>query len=169
MIIWLSGPYGVGKSTLAKALASEMENALIFDAEQVGNGVRGSYPSCPYGYIFEDYPLWGEFCYRLLRDLHQSFQRDILVPMTLVRKDSYRIIQRLRRAGISTRLIILEASYDTVHDRIIARGEEEGCWCMENIGLSREGSSALPGLHIQTDGKTVEELCAFVLNVVLSE
>ena len=35
MIIWISGPYGVGKSTLAEAIAAKMNNALIFDAEEV--------------------------------------------------------------------------------------------------------------------------------------
>ena len=163
MIIWLSGPYGVGKSTLAEALASRMGDALIFDAEEVGNAVRDNYPDHPCGYVFEDYPLWGEFCFRLLRDLHGKFQRDILVPMTLIRKDSFRIIRRLRGAGIETKLIILEGSYETVHDRILARGEEEGCWCMENIELSREGSSLLSGIRVPTDGKTVGALCEMVL------
>ena len=88
MIIWISGAYGVGKSTLADALAERMENPLIFDAEEVGNAVRGNYPDFPYGYVFEDYPLWGEFCYRLLKDIHDNFQKDILVPMTLVRSAS---------------------------------------------------------------------------------
>ena len=126
MIIWLSGPYGVGKSTLAEAMAAKMENALIFDAEEVGNAVRENYPNCPYGYIFEDYPLWGEFCYLLLKDVHEKFHKDILVPMTLVRAESCRMIENLLRDGIDTRLIVLEASYQTVHDRILARGEEEG-------------------------------------------
>ena len=40
MIIWISGPYGVGKSTLAEAMATKMNNTLIFDAEEVGNAVR---------------------------------------------------------------------------------------------------------------------------------
>lgn len=158
MIIWISGPYGVGKSTLAEAMAAKMNNALIFDAEEVGNAVRGNYPDCPYGYIFEDYPLWGEFCYLLLKDVHEKFHKDILVPMTLLRSESYSIIERLLRDGIYTRLVVLEASYQTVHDRILARGEEEGCWCMENIELARAGSAALPGTHIQTDGKSVENL-----------
>lgn len=162
MIIWLSGAYGVGKSTLAEAMAAKMENALIFDAEEVGNAVRGSYPDCPYGYIFEDYPLWGEFCYLLLKDLHEKFRKDILVPMTLLRKGSYGIIEKLNRDGIDTRLVVLEASWQTVHDRILARGEDEDCWCMENIEPAREGCAALPGIHIQTDGRTVEELCASV-------
>ena len=163
MIIWLSGAYGIGKSTLAESMAKRMENALIFDAEEVGNAVRENYPDCPYGYIYEDYPLWREFCYLLLKDIHDHFHKDILVPMTLLRKESRSIIEKLLHAGIDTRLIVLEASYQTVHDRILARGEGEDCWCMENIALAREGSAALPGIHIQTDGKTVEELCDEVL------
>ena len=163
MIIWISGPYGVGKSTLAEALAIRMENVLIFDAEEVGNAVRENYPDCPYGFIFEDYPLWGEFCYKLLKDIHDSFHKDIIVPMTLLRQESYKIIRKLRRAGIKTKLIILEASYQSVHDRILARGEKEDCWCMENIELSRTGTSALPGLRIPTDNKTIDELCDIVI------
>ena len=163
MIIWISGAYGVGKSTLAEAMAAKMDHALIFDAEEVGNAVRGNYPDCPYGYIFEDYPLWGEFCYMLLKDIHINFHKDILVPMTLLRKESYGIIEKLIADEIDTRLVILEASYQTVHDRILARGEEEGCWCIENIELAREGSAALSGIHVQSDGRTVEELCTSVM------
>lgn len=162
MIIWLSGAYGVGKSTLAEAMAVKMENALIFDAEEVGNAVRENYPDCPYGYIFEDYPLWGEFCYLLLKDIHEKFHKDILVPMTLLRVESYGIIEKLNRDGINAHLVVLEASYQTVHDRILARGEEEGCWCMENIELARAGSTALPGIHIATDDRTVDELVNIV-------
>ncbi len=51
-------------------------------------------------------------------------------------------------------------------NRILARGEEEGCWCMENIELARVGSASLPGIHVQTDSKTVDGLCDEVLNQV---
>lgn len=163
MVIWISGAYGVGKSTLAEAMAAQMENALIFDAEEVGNAVRENYPDCPYGYIFEDYPLWGEFCCLLLKDIHEKFHKDILVPMTLVRRESYGMIEKLNHEGIETHLVILEASYKTVHDRILSRGEEEGCWCMENIDMAKEGAAALPGLHVDTDGISVDVLCRKVL------
>ena len=165
MIIWISGAYGVGKSTLAEALEGKIENALIFDAEEVGNAVRENYPDCPYGVIFEDYPLWGEFCYRLIKDIHESFHKNVLIPMTLVRPASYEnIINRLIGDGIDVHFIVLEASYDSIHDRILARGEEEGCWCMENIEMAREGAHALAGLHLNSDGKTVTELAQIVLN-----
>lgn len=160
MIIWISGPYGVGKSTLAEVLEKKIENALIFDAEEVGNAVRGNYPDDPYGYIFEDYPLWSEFCYRLLKDIHNKFDKSILVPMTLVRPASYtNIIQKLLDDGIAVKFIILEANYENVHDRILARGEDEECWCMENIEMSSRESQAIEGgYHVDTNGRTVEEL-----------
>lgn len=166
MIIWINGAYGVGKSTLAEALKEKNKDLLIFDAEEVGNAVRENYPNCPYGYIFEDYPLWGEFCFKLLQDIHTNFKKDIVVPMTLVREKSYEIIENLRKAGIDTRLITLDGSYETIHDRILARGEEEGCWCMENIELSCTATKAFPGLHINTDNKEVNEVLETVLESI---
>lgn len=165
MIIWISGAYGVGKSTLAEALVNRLENAMIFDAEEVGNAVRGNYPDEPYGVVFEDYPLWCDFNYELLKDIHQTFHKTILVPMTLVRQNSYdRIIGRLLKEGIDTRLIILEATHQSIHDRILARGEDEDCWCMANIEMAREGShSVTGGYHITTDDKSVGELVETVL------
>ncbi len=168
MIIWINGAYGSGKSTLAEVLSAKLADSLIFDAEEVGNAVRGSYPDCPYGYIFEDYPLWSDFCCRLIEDVHDKFSENIIVPMTLLRPASYdSIIKRLIADGYDARMVILQASRQTVHDRIIARGEDEDCWCMENIELSSQGSSAMDGLHILTDDKSPEEIADIVMAQLL--
>ena len=166
MVIWISGPYGVGKSTLAEYMQSKMKDALIFDAEEVGNAVRDNYPDHPYGFIFEDYELWGDFCYKLIKDIHENFHKNVIVPMTLLRQNSYRIIENLRKDGIDTHLVVLEADHQTVHDRILDRGEKEGCWCMENIDLSRERTAALPGIHVATDDKSVVELYEWICNEI---
>ena len=84
--------------------------------------------------------------------------------MTLLRKESFNIIKKLRRAGIDAKLIVLEASHQTVHDRILSRGEKEDCWCMQNIDLSSSGTSALPGIHVSTNDKSMQELSKFVLD-----
>ncbi len=165
MIIWLSGAYGVGKSAVAKALADKLPGALVFDAEEVGNAVRGSYPDCPYGYIFEDYPLWAEFCYQLLRDVHTRFEKDLLVDMTLVRENSrVKIIDCLREAGIPVHYFVLTASRQTIRDRILARGEDENCWCMENMDMAMQASAAIPGsIPVDTEGVSVEAVAEQIL------
>lgn len=164
MIIWISGPYGVGKSTLAEAMIVKMKKAIIFDAEEVGNAVRDSYPTCPFGYIFEDYPLWSEFCYQLLKDIHINFNKDIIVPMTLLREDSYKIIQKLNDDGIKTELIVLQADYETIYERILRRGEDENCWCIQNIKLSMDGTARLPGFSVCTTDVSVDDLVQVVFN-----
>ena len=165
-LILIRGPKGVGKSTLAEYMQDKMKDALIFDAEAVGNAVRDNYPDHPYGFIFEDYELWGDFSYKLIKDIHENFHKDVIVPMTLLRQNSYRIIEKLRKDGIDTHLVVLEADHQTVHDRILDRGEKEGCWCMENIDLSREGTAALPGIHVATDDKSVVELYEWICNKI---
>ena len=47
MIVWISGAYGVGKSTLAEALVNKIDNAIIFDAEIVVDAVSENYPDEP--------------------------------------------------------------------------------------------------------------------------
>ena len=165
MVIWISGAYGVGKSTVAEILSERLDNAMVFDAEEVGNAVRGNYPGEPYGVIFEDYPLWADFCVRLIEDIHGRFSGNILVPMTLLRKDSYaKIIDRLADDGVDTRFVVLEASYSGIRSRILARGEDEDCWCMQNIGVAREGAHSIEfGIHIDTDNRTAAEIAELIL------
>lgn len=170
MVIWISGAYGVGKSALAEELENRMENAMIFDAEAVGNAVRDNYPGKPCGLIFEDYPLWCDFCYRLIKDVFHTCGKDILVPMALVRQASYvDVLERLRKDGIVVKLIILEAAHRTVHDRILARGEEEDCWCIQNIEMARACTRAVTGgFHITTDHRSVSELADVTLEYLFS-
>lgn len=65
-----------------------------------------------------------------MKDVHEKFHKDILVPMTLLRKESYCIIEKLNREGIDTRLVVLEAGYQTVHTVSwpAARRRSAGAW-----------------------------------------
>ena len=165
MIIWINGPYGVGKSTLAGFLHAENPNSFIFDAEAVGNAVRDNLPKNRFnGYIFEGYPMWFTMCATLLNDIADNFSGDIYVPMTLVWKDSFpKIAVPLTEHGHAVKHILLTSSYDTIHDRILARGEDETCWCMQNIRLCLEQQSSFENvIRIESCGATVEELAASV-------
>ena len=129
MIYWINGAYGVGKSTVAEQLRAKLPKAHIFDAEEVGNAVRDNYG-------------------------------DIIVPMTLVLDVSYtEIIQRLTDCGISVGYVILDGDRQTIHDRIIKRGEDEECWCMNNIQTCLDAQCGdMRAEHINTVGRTPGEI-----------
>lgn len=163
MILWIDGPYGVGKSTLANALHEREPDSFIFDAEAVGNAVRDNLPPEMFnGWIFEGYPLWFHMCAALLTEIAGNFSGTVYVPMTLTEQDSFEKITRpLRERGVRVEHILLEADDDTVRQRILARGEEEGCWCMENIGLCQARQRDFTDvIRINAAGQTAELLAA---------
>lgn len=44
MIIWINGPFGAGKTTLAKRLRDRRSKSLIFDPEEIGFVVKETVP-----------------------------------------------------------------------------------------------------------------------------
>lgn len=166
MVVWLNGPYGVGKSTLAEKLRERTPDSFVFDAEEVGNAVRGNTPPERFnGYIFEGYPLWFRFCAELLGEIADRRGRVVYVPMTLVYEDSFgKIAAPLAARGIEARHILLTSTREIVHDRILARGEDEGCWCMENIDLCLDNQRDFRDvIRVASVGRTPDELADEVL------
>lgn len=137
MIYWINGAYGVGKSTLAQYLHVKNPKSFIFDAEAVGNAVRDNMPKELFnGYIFENYELWFKTILDLLLEITSKYDGDIYIPMTLVYPDSFAKIKiPLEDKGIKIKHILLVSDYQTIHNRILNRGETENCWCMQNIDL----------------------------------
>lgn len=169
MIIWINGPYGVGKSSLAEKLHECNPHSFIFDAEAVGNAVRDNMPKELFnGYIFEGYPLWFSMCVELLADIASRYDGDIYVPMTLVFADSFEKIERpLKQRKVCIKHILLESSKQIIHDRILARGEEEDCWCMRHIDLCLEQQRNFENvIRIASYGKPVSELAVDVENAI---
>lgn len=58
MIIWINGPFGAGKTTLAKRLRDRRSKSLIFDPEEIGFVVKETVPM-PASGDYQDLPLWG--------------------------------------------------------------------------------------------------------------
>ncbi len=165
MIIWINGPYGVGKSALAKELLEHGPKGFLFDAEEVGNAVRDNMPKELFnGYLFENYPLWFDMCTTLLKDISNRYDGLIYVPMTLTLPDSFeKFAQPLKENGIVVKHILLESTFEIVHDRILARGEEEDCWCMQHIDFCLEQQRTFENaVRIQSVGETVSALAVSV-------
>ena len=161
MIYWLNGAYGVGKTTVAEALQPLLRNAHIFDPEMVGNGIRDNYPDSLFCETYEEYPIWLETNYKLLKDLYERYDGDIIAPMTLLQESSYTaIIGRLLGDGIPARYIFLDADEATLKHRMIDSGREEpDSWCVRHIPACLAVQAAdTHAVHTDTVGRTPEDI-----------
>lgn len=161
MIYWLNGAYGVGKTTVALRLAALLPRAHLFDPELTGNAIRDNYPESLFRETFEQYPLWLELNCKLLRDLAARYDGDVIVPMTLLREESYAaMLQPLIADGIPVRYIFLDADADTLLQRMVGTGREEpDGWCVRQIPVClRVQAEERHAIHINTVGRTPDEI-----------
>ena len=163
MIYWLNGAYGVGKSTVTESLKPLLNNAHVYDPEVTGDAIRDSYPEALFRDTFEQYPLWLEVNYRILKDLNTCLDGDIIVPMTLLREASYTaVIERLKADGVAVRYIFLDADAETLQHRMVDLGREEpDSWCVNHIeACLRAQAAERHAIHVNTVGRTPEQIAA---------
>ncbi|HFI0446577.1 TPA: adenylyl-sulfate kinase [Streptococcus suis] len=63
MIIWLNGPFGVGKTTLANILHKRIENSYLYDPELLGDFLQHQLPQTVCPEDFQDYSVWRQSTY----------------------------------------------------------------------------------------------------------
>lgn len=156
------------KICISKKLHKLNPNSFIFDAEEVGNAIRDNMPKELFnGYIFEGYDLWFETIVALLKEITKKYNGDIYIPMTLVYKDSFDKIRKpLAKENIKIKHILLESTYDVIKDRILARGEDEDSWCMQNINLCLENQREFTEvIRIKTIGDNICKLADQVIKI----
>lgn len=86
MIIWINGPFGAGKTTLAERLRDRRPKSLIFDPEEIGFVVKETVP-IPASGDYQDLPLWRGLTIAAVSEIRRNYSQDIIIPMTLVHPD----------------------------------------------------------------------------------
>ena len=124
MIVWINGPFGVGKSTLAGLLAERWPQATVFDPEHLGLLLRAWQPSDAVVTDFQDLSVWRRLVRETAAGLLRDFRRPLIVPMTLLNPRYFdEIVGGLRGDGVDVRHFCLTAGRDEVLARVVARGD----------------------------------------------
>jgi len=122
MIIWINGAFGAGKTTAAFELNRRLAGSFVYDPENVGYFIRNNAPKSFSHGDFQDIPLWREMNYELLKMIAETYDGDIIVPMTLVNADYHaEIVGRLVADGFELRHFILYASREALRRRLCKR------------------------------------------------
>lgn len=158
MIIWLNGPFGIGKTSLATMLHQEINNSYLYDPELLGDFLQSQLPQgiCPED--FQDYSVWRQATYQIVFDLATKTDKIIIVPMTIYKKESYQeIIQRLIGDQIPLEHYILLAEKTTILERLANRVTEDNIWAKRHLDVALEAfESQIPGQKLKTDGLSSE-------------
>jgi hypothetical protein len=109
MLIWINGPFGVGKTKAARRLVKMNPDFRLFDPERIGFLLRDIWPASEIP-DFQDLPIWREMVLRTLAAACAGTDRMLVVPMTLADPAYFReIVGGLRDLGIDVRHFTLMA------------------------------------------------------------
>ena len=120
MILWLSGPFGAGKTTVAAALAAADPTVVVLDTELVGTlldqALRARLPVRD----FQEWRSWRAVVVAALVAVHREVGGVVVVPQTVVDRDVWSELRAgLEAAGIAVRTVVLDVDA-TEHGRRIA-------------------------------------------------
>lgn len=171
MIIWINGPFGVGKTQTAFELHFRLPGSFVSDPEQHGLALFKTLPRELRG-DFQDLPMWRQTTFETLRYLDQKHDGTIIVPMTVVRPEYFEeTVGQLRNAGVDVRHFTLLASRQTLLKRLRSRGESSRSWAAQQIDRCLQDlQDPLFDLHIHAErlsiagqAEAIAEACGLTL------
>jgi hypothetical protein len=152
MIVWLNGPFGIGKTTTARALVRRLEGALLYDPEIVGGALRQMVVEVDAADDFQDLRAWRRLVVESARVLRTTYDRTLVVPMTVWR-GAYlaELADGFRSIDPDLHCLRLTAPEAALRARILGRPEEEGPhdWALGHLA---------EGLELMHDPRAGEEV-----------
>lgn len=158
MIIWINGAFGSGKSQTAFELHRRIPNSFVYDPEKTGFFIRNNIPKDFSNNDFQDYPMWREFNFSMLKYIAQEYEGTIIVPMTIVNPQYFKeTVVKLRNDGIEVKHFVLSSSKETLLRRLRSRGEGKNSWAAKQIDRCIEGlSNEIFKQHINTENLSIQ-------------
>ncbi|MET7303326.1 AAA family ATPase [Embleya sp. NPDC005575] len=122
MLLWINGPFGVGKTQTAHELSRRLPGSVICDPELVGFGLHRMLPPALRG-DFQDLPAWRQGVFEVLDLVLSEHGGPVIAPMTVIEPGNFReTVERLRERGHDVRHFTLLAERETVLRRLRERG-----------------------------------------------
>lgn len=165
MIIMINGAFGVGKTTIANMLQNEIENSMIYDPEEIGYLLRNVIPidikriESSTG-DFQDLDLWKELTVDVAKKLITKYKINLIVPMTIRKIEYFHFIYNgFKGIDEQTYHFCLNASKETIYERLRLRGEEEGNWCFQQTDKCLEAYNTYDfGEYIDTEKLSINDI-----------
>ncbi|SFD56749.1 hypothetical protein SAMN05216378_0468 [Paenibacillus catalpae] len=112
-------------------------NSMIFDSEEIGLMLRKVIPeevrhSHEQTDDFQDIELWKIFTVTVAGEVKKKYQKHLIVPMTLYQEENFNYnYNGFKVLDKQLYHFCLIASEDTIHNRLIKRGDGAGGWSFQ--------------------------------------
>lgn len=170
MVIFINGAFGVGKTTLAEKIAENQKNFMLYDPEMIGGMLRSILPKHMLKAHektgdFQDYDLWRILTVESFKHLKNQYNCDFVIPMTLCNKTYCdAIVKGIMALDSDCHHFVLEASKETIHSRLIKRGEEPNAWAFKQTDRCLEGFEHIENaVRIYTEDQNAEKVYQAVI------
>lgn len=121
-IIWINGPFGIGKSQAAQALNERLAGSFLFDPEEMGQALKKLTPK--FRGDFQNHPMWIPLMLDALQYAAREADGPLIVPVTIDDAARHRrLMSGLKDRGIAVHHFTLMASPEAIQARL-RRGEE---------------------------------------------
>ncbi|MDP4091253.1 MAG: AAA family ATPase [Bacillota bacterium] len=161
MIIWINGAFGAGKTQTAFELNRRIENSFVYDPENLGFFINKNIPSSIKNKgDFQDYEVWRELNFSLIKYIEEKYDGVLIIPMTIVNPKYYNeIVGSLQEHGVAVKHYALIASKATLLKRLKSRGDGADSWPAQQIDRCLEGlSNEVFQHHINTENMSIEDV-----------
>ncbi|MFC0599127.1 AAA family ATPase [Streptomyces palmae] len=162
MLLWINGPFGVGKTQVAYELHRRLPGSFVCDPEHLGFGLHRMLPR-PLRGDFQDLPLWRQGVRETVDTVLRAHPGPVLVPMTVVEPAYFQeTVGALREAGHQVHHFALLASRETVLRRLrgrvtpLTRGDSFAHRQLDRCLAALRRPEF--GQHVHTDHRTVPDI-----------
>jgi len=170
MIVFINGPFGVGKTTVARLLVRRMPHAAIYDPEIIGVVLRRVLSPFTKVKDYQDHTLWRRLVVGGARLLRTVSGRPLIVPMTVWKRNVFdSMVAGLRGADPDLSCFRLTVSREFLVDRISSDTEDREAypWRTSHLEVSLKASrDPAFGREIPTEDRTPTQVADQILETL---
>lgn len=171
MIVWLNGPFGVGKTTTSRLL-QERAGWPVFDPEHVGYLVGGHFRDIDHD-DFQDLPPWRALVPKVADELLRHRGTDLLLAVqTVVREDYWsELAGGFAALGHTMFHVVLDCDATVLRDRIRADEVERDAlrWRLDHVerfGEARAWLRSSADLVIDTSATPADDVAEAIVEAL---
>jgi hypothetical protein len=166
LVLWLNGPFGAGKTSVAHSLIGLHAEAVLYDPEPLGVSLLEAEPTAD---DFQDLPRWRELVVAGAARLAHEGSALLIMPISVLSLDHVGELRAgLEGEGLVVRHLLLDVSENELQRRIAGDGsesQEAARWRRRQLPCflaARQRLCAEADLVVATDGVSVASVSATI-------